>query len=46
MRLDDLMAVLETRLFEANEELFNLRAKAELTKRMADYVRENLQRES
>jgi hypothetical protein len=38
--LYDLMAVLETRLFEANEELSSLRAKAELTKRMVDYVRE------
>jgi hypothetical protein len=44
--LDDLLAVLETRIFETNEELFNLRAKADLTKRMADYVRENLQGES
>ena len=32
--------MLETRLFEANEELSSLRAKAELTKRMVDYVRE------
>ena len=44
--LGDLLAVLETRIFETNEELFNLRAKAELTKRMADRVRENLRRES
>ena len=42
----DLLAVLETRLFEANEELFNLHAKVELTKKMAEYVREDLQGEA